>query len=415
MYQYRKAVCLSRSIGSQWKEEDIQNTLVYTVYDAYVKVYLVLYHPIIDQDVIVDMDILKSEYSSYNGTVLEMLVDIDNRTLETVDTLPDTTVKYAKYSDAIYAEYKIEPTIAGVITPENYPSTDYKDLKVTRPKYKTDMSLIHSHCLVSVNGYYHMTDTDGSTAYVYDGAVTMRKSKLAHMGIWSFLDIGPLTKIKLNKDNITPLSNDSALKDKITFTVDENLENKSYMLILGGYLILPDDEVFWRNGDNSFILDLNKLPYIERIYESGLSIDLTPLNLTDSTIAENLINTEEIWSDDVIKNYMTLSQSFLVIVDIPYMVSSKLHIRNSNLPGMFTAYQNPTYPLVVGYGRVAEYWKIEEDGHWAVTVQDSYFRNYVLRTKPIKEWINVNNHLINNRIYEHGRGYLLEIAGYNNL
>lgn len=416
MYQFRKAIVLPRTIGSQWQEVDIQNNLVFQVFTDYSKIYLVLYHPILDQEVFVDMDTLKSEYSSFNDTINVMLLDIGNRTLDTVSELPNTKVKYAKYSDAIYAEYKIEPVIAGVVVPTaTYPSVEYTDLKVTRPKYNTDMSLLHNNCLLSVNGYFHMTDTDGEAAYVYDGAVTMRKSKLAHMGIWSFLDIGNLKKVRIDRESIVPLNEDSTLRDKITFTTDEDLENKSYFLILGGYIVLPDEGIFWRNGDTSFTLDLNRLPYIERLYESGLSIDLSSLNLTDSTLAENLINTDEVWSDEVIKSYLTLSQTFLVIVDIPYIVSKKVHIRNSNLPGMFTCYQNPTYPLIVGHGRTAEYWKTEEDGHWSVTVQDAYYRDYVLRTKPIKQFVNVNDHLINNRIYEHGRGFLLEIAGYDSI
>jgi len=412
VYTFVNSVCLSRTIGSQWHEVDLSEILVFDIFTTYTKVYLVLSNPVLPDNVYVDMDTLRAEFSSYNGTLNELLIYLDNRSLSTVNSLPSTDIKYAKYSDAIRSGYKVDITKIGVVTPDNYPASELYDLSITRPQYSTDLELIHTHCLVSVNGYYHMTDSDGVKAYVYEGAKTMRKSHLNLLGILSFLDIGQLTKVRLDKDLIVGQTETSPLREKIYFSVPNNLDNKSYMLVLGGYLVFPDGDSFYRNGTHSFVLDLNKLPYLERLFESSLYLDLKDLHLTELDFNPETINVNEAWSDDVIKNYLTLNQSYLVIIDTPNLATNKIHLRHSHLPGMFTAYQDPVYPLIVNYGKAVEYWKTYEDGYWSVTVEDSFFRNYILSQQPTYMNSVVSNNLVPNQPFHHSQGYLLEIAGY---
>ena len=412
MYSYVRALGLSRSIGSQWEEVNLEQSLVFDIFQNYTKVYLTLQNNVLSQNVFVDLDTLASLYSNYSNTLANLLILIDNVTLQTVPGLPNSEVKFAKYSDAIRAGYKVRPCIAGSVFPDNYPTDSFKDLEITRDLYKTEMGLIQDYCLVSVNGYYHWTDATSSAAYAYDGAITMRKSKLNHLGILSFLDIGKLTKIKLKAADIKPVTADTTFRDKINFSVEENLDNKSYILILGGYMVLPQDGIFWRSGEHGFTLDINRLSYKERLFESKLYIDHASLGLTPSTSGDNIYDVDELMSDKVIKKYLTMSQSFLVLVDIPSLVSNKIYVRHSSLPGMFTSYQDPVYPLVVNYGKVAEYWKTYEDGHWSLTVQDSHLRNYVIGQQPIRSGQAITDNLLPSKPFYHSRGFLLELAGY---
>jgi len=272
--------------------------------------------------------------------------------------------------------------------------------------------MVHDYGLISVNGYYHRTDYANTVAYVYDGATTMRKSNLNHIGILSFLDIGKLQKIQIKEQDIIPAVADTQLSDKLIFSIDQSVEGKSYFLILGGYMIMPDEGVFWQSSDNSFTLDINRLPFVERIFESNHYLDLSPLGLSELPINPDAYNVPELFSDRVIKNYMTLSQSFFVIVDTPYLVTNKIHIKKSHLPGMFTCYQDPTYPLIVNNGKTAEYWKTQEDGYWSVNVQDSFLRNYIMSEQPVRSEVTVTDQMRPDKPFFHSRGFLLEIAGY---
>lgn len=417
MYIYSDSIYLIRSVGAQWRKDsetdvDLENKSIFDIFSNYSKVYLILTHSIIEGTFYVDMDIFREEYSASNLTLNELLTLNGNNTLEYVSSIPDTAIKYCKFSDAFRAKYKIDTTIIGVASPDNYPVKDKVDLVLTRPGYKTDMGSIHTHCLVSVNGYIHMTDTDGEKAYVYEGGRTKNKSKQSTLGILSFLDIGELTKIQLDPDRILSDTDEGLLKDKIVFSVDEELDNKSYILVLGGYMIFPSENTFWRSGVRTFSLDLNKLPYIERIFESSLYLDLSHLELTEQVIGDNVYSLPELWSDEVIKRYMTMSQSFLVLVDIPNLYTDKVFLKKCNTPGKFTMYQDPILPLILNYGKIAEYWKEYEDGYWSVSVVDNYLRNYIITQQDTQQMIGGNNHLDPMKPFEYSRGYLLNIYGY---
>lgn len=414
MYSLNTATCLSRSIGSQWKEQNISAIPVYQLYQNFIKVYMTVHNSITNVDVFVDLDTLKTVYGNYQNTLPQLLAELGNQTLVTVPALPTTQVSFAKYSDAVRANYQIELCKIGTVLPDNYPDLEKLDLKITRPAYTTVMQQIHDYCLVSVNGYFHMTDADTHGAYVYQGAVSMRKCRNNHMGILSFQAMGKLEKIALDPLSIQPAVQDGLLKDKLTFTVTNNLEDKSYILILGGYMVFPQENVFWLSDDQSFTLNLTQLPYIERIFESNKYLDLTSLELTVPPNNPHAYDVDELLSDAVIRRYLTLSQSYLVTVDIPHLLTNKIHLRHSDAPGMFTAYQEPVYPLIVTYGKIGEYWKTHEDQFWSVTLQDSHLRNYIISQQPIKPHAEVTDHLSPMLPFYHGRGFLLELSGYRN-
>lgn len=412
MYSLVSSITLARTTGSQWSSVDLSNMIVHSIFNNYQKCYLRLSHFALEEDVYVDLDVLKYEYGNYNDTLAQLLIDLGDRTLPTVSNVPTLGVKYVKYSDAIKAGYKIDTCLIGQPVPINYPPEDLVDLKITRPNYDTEMSLLHSHCLLSVNGFIHYTANDDNYAYVKDGGATMRKSNQNHLGITSFLSIGELTKVPVVESMVAKQAVDSTYRERIYLDIPDtvDIENKTVFLILGGYIVFIRDNTFWQVGDRRFALNMNNLPYLERLFESMNFMDLKSLNLSQNPTSPNAFDIDEIWSDETLLKYLTLSQTFIVVVDSPRLVFRKLHLRNSNLPGMFTAYQDPVYPLFVGHGRLAEYWKIPEDGYWSVNVTDSYLRNFVVSYQQETDMNIINNNLISSKLFYHSRGFMLEIS-----
>lgn len=412
MYSYQSALVLARTIGAQWREADLSHILVYDIFNRFSQVYLTLTNPVLTAPVFVDMNQLRQRYSSYDGLLTQLLIDIGNETLPTVDTLPDATIRYAKYSDAFYSGYKVDTTKIGIGSPENLPQIDRVDLKITRPGTDTDVSLLHKHCLVSVNGFYHRTDSEGVNTYVFDGRRSLEKCRENQVGILSFLDIGQIKQVQIQPEHIYAQDGTSDLKTRTYFWVDEDLTNKTVVLILGGYLILPEEGVFWQTSEQTFAINFHSMPLIERLFESSIYLDLSELELDINPEIPDLINVQEFLSDATLRKYMTMSQSFLAIIDTPNLFSNRLHLRECNMPGMFTSFLDPTYPLVVNYGKVAEYWKVKEDGYWAVNVRDSFLRNFVFTSRPEAQLQTASLANIPNKEFKHSRGFLLQIGAY---
>lgn len=411
-YTLIKAVVLGRTIGSQWKETDITLIPIVSLYNLYYKVFIELSHPSLTNHIFVDMDSLRQTYSGFAGVISELLTDLGDTTLTTIDALPSTTIKYAKYSDAFRSMYKVDLTLIGQILPDNYPITLKNDLVVTRPKYNTDMSLVHTHCLTTVNGFIHDTIADNNKLYVYDGGKTLRKSRDNSLGILSFLDVSELHKIHLTDPQITAPGT-STLYDRTYIDTGVNLTNKSYFLVIGGYLILPEDNLAWLVNNSTIAINFNMMPYIERFYESDMVMDLSHLAIDRDINNPALFNINQLKSDAFIRSYLKSRNTFVVVLDVNHLTYNKISLRHSNMPGMFTAYQDPRYPLMVNYGRIAEYWKTYEDGQWSVTVNDSFLRDYVIDYYANQQLQLINNHLIPSTPNKHSKGFLLEIGGYN--
>lgn len=409
MYNYVRAVALSRTIGAQWEQIDLNEQIVYDIFSKYSQVCLELSNSFLTGNVFVHMDSLKEHYLAYSGTLSQLLIELADTTLPYIDKLPNTAIKYAKYSDAVQSGYKLDICKIGYAHITNEPDSSLPDVAIARTNYDTDMSLLHSHCLLSVNGFYHSTDTDGVLAYVKDGGETLRKSNMNHVGILSFLDIGKLTKIAIDPTKVSAGDTNGYLKDKVYIDLNTSLIGKSYFLVLGGYLVFPKENILWARSDTTIALQLSMLPYLERIYESNNYLNIfNKLNLTVDVNNPDKINTVELYSNEVILKYLTLSQSYIVIVDSPNLTTRNLSIRSSNMPGVFTCYQDPTCPLLVGYGRTSEYWKIKDGTKWLVKNKDSYTRNYLLDSKHVNNTSQLNSQ----RPFDYSRGSLLEIAGY---
>lgn len=410
MYTFITAHCLARTITSTWKETNISKSLLNTVLTTYRKVYLIVKSAPINSNVIVDLDTLRSKYAGMNITISEMLAFHAGLPLVTTKELPNMKMKYVRYMTGYKAGYKFNIVKAGYKYSIPQESEYLPDLRITRPTYNTDLRELHTHCLTTVNGFVHATDTDGEAHYVLDGAKTMRISNDNRYGFLSFAEIGKLTKTSINIDHIQPAVEGMSLHDKIVFTVDEALVNKPFFLVLGGYLVFPENGVFWRVGENSFYLDLKRLPYLERLMESKEFIDIAHLGITNLSMSGEAMDLREAFSDKVIKNYLTMSQSFFVSVDSDTFIANKYALRTTNIPGQFHSNVEPFVPMFVRNGRMVEYWTTKLDNTYVVSVPDAYYRNYALSYRDKTSERVTNDALLSQNPIYHTGALFLEIT-----
>ena len=414
MYTYVDTLAVEKSIGSTWTHYDTKNVMLRQVYGRFSKMILIVHDSYTDKEMYVNMMYYVTSLATSEQTVGEWLHDMNGLPLSTVTELPTADYKYAEYANAVLHGYKIMPAWMGNYVPDNYPLLDLPDLRLTRPRLPTNMELLHTHCMLSVNGYYHQTDATEDEAYIIQGGTTAAMHRCSHVGILSFMSIGAIQKQPWKKEQIVPLEEGGALKDGMILRTDVDLTDKSVFMIVGGYLVTPQDGVFYQNGDQTFVFQLKGIPYIERYFNSYKELDMSSMNVikeTSSTSAD-AINQDSLWSDEVIMQYMMLSQSFLVIVDSPELFFEHANVRVSNLPGFITSYQEPKWPLVMGYGKHVEYSRVKEYKWWALRVNDPYYRHFAFTTVPTQTLQTVSDNLVPyNQAYFRTTGYLLKIGG----
>lgn len=409
MYTLESAIGVLPLTGSQWKPIDISTTPINVLFKTYRGIYITLSNPFISGNVHFDLFKWEELHLASIKTIPQLLIENANNTLETVETLPTFNTKYMRHSDAFRAAYKVSLCRIGTHPTTQIPYKDKTSLFLT--KKDANYTTFTNTSIVSVNGYYHNVDTDKTGIYVIDGAKSMHKSRNNQIGITTFQDIGNITRVPLTTNNIfieAPINND--LNDRVHIRINNDVTNKVPILILGGYMVLLDNIILRQTGDKTFTVSLAKFGYLEKIYESKEFLDLSELNLDTTANNINQINTSQLFSDEVVKKYFTMSQSFIILLDANNFFFNKIYIRKTPRPGQFISFKEPTYPLVVGCGRIAEYWKLYEEGVWGVNVQNSFLMDRVFNRRPPIEQTNVCDSAIPSHLYENSRGYLLEFG-----
>lgn len=412
MYTYVKSSCLIRTIGTRWVDDDISNMSLSEVYNKYLRVYIEVDDGVQEDNIIVDMETYREQLCGMTSTVQQWLDSMDGKPLHTVDKFPSDLLANVHYENAIQRGYKIEPVKAGYNFPPDTPRSELPDLQLTRPGYPTDLTLIHSHCLVSVNGYFHRTDTDGTSAFVLDGGVTSNMQRCSHTGITSFLDIGEIKQWQLSDADILPLTEGGLLKDGFIIRIPEEYVLWSKLFILGGYLIAPEKDSVYQMSDTQWVINPKTLPLVERFFESRMQIDMSSIEIESTlTNKDHSLLQESLYTDDNIRAWLKMSQSFIAFVDTPDLYFERIYLRVSNLPGFITSYQEPNYPTIMGYGKMMEYSKVEEANFWALRVQDPFYKQYAFQKAPIHKQPVLTDHLIPWRPYVRTQGYMLRISG----
>ena len=391
-YTFKNSIVLSTSAGAQWTELDLSDKILSNIFLLYRRVLVTVHNTVTNEDQTFDLETYRASYSNYDASLSQWLstaMDGVALIVLTPSEIPNYSLAQVLYANLFRLRYKVNKAIMGMNVPNNY-SGYLPDLKITKELYTFNVSKLDTHALVSINGFIHNTassTSDSSYVYIEEGAKSADKCRANGIGMLSFADIAPIRKLRIKPENISSNSASGNLYDQLTFSVDlpndmTTLDNKSFILVLGGYMIFIKENIFFKQGDLSFSLNLKTIRYVDRILESDQFLDLSKLGLTKYPQYNDAYNTAELIGNDVIKKYFTLSQSFLVVIDTPVLYTDTITIKDCDIPGNFRTYTEPRYPLFVGHGRIAEYWHTRQVGYWEVTVTDPYLRNFILTQGP---------------------------------
>lgn len=408
MYTATAATGVKKGVSQKWQTIDITTIQVKDLYDQYRKVYLTLSLNGSVTPIYLDMDGVRPQYSNYAGTVAQMLIDNDNTALPTTASLPNINTRSARYMDAFRAGYTITPYNAVYGT--NVVMSDRLDVLLSRSYPVLDYSAFFNTTLVSVNGFYHRTDTNGASGIVvYRAAQSQRKSNQNQMGLLTFHGMCNITSHTITPGMIEALSPDTPLSNGLYLHTDLNLTNKSVLFVIGGYLHTLSN-LITRVGDSSFRIDIPNYPLFDRFYEMKNHLDTSGFDLSVSTVNDSQVSVEELQTDANLIALLTMSQSFIVVLDCPEIYTEANYVRKTGFPGSYIAYTDPKYPLVTGLGRHTEYWYREEDGQYALTVYDNAVSNRIYNTvDPYFENSISDSELPTDPVYLSG-AYMLMIA-----
>lgn len=395
-----------------WKSvtaAEIKGLPLNVIANLFRKLYLTITAPIFAEPLHIDYDIFRFQNINNAQTLEVFLNELSNDTLLTIDEIPQYETKTIRYEDAFRAGYKVQLSAPSSHTSSIVAPSEKTELIINRRS--TDMGKFYDYCMVTVNGYFHRTDTDNDKVYVLDGGKSLLRSRNNNMGFLSFENIGKIKQYPITEDMVYKLDDQDYFKQRSYFDLsDIDTENKTVFIVIGGYLYTPFSDVLKQFGDSTWRIDFNSVPLLERYFDSIRYLDMSYLSLSEYINNPEQINVPEFYSDEHFTKYLTGPQSFIVTINNQYMYEAKHFVRHSNLPGMFTVYEEPIYPLFTSNGKVSEYWKSYEDGHWSLTVNDAWYFHRQAATMKSSDLVTMSPTNAPYKPFYNSKGYLLELG-----
>lgn len=411
MYICTKAIVRKKNSKGRWVEEDLSEASVATLFDTYSEVYLILTHPTLDHEVSLNLADVAAQVAGLLETVsvADWLESLGDRSLPTRDEIPTVTTRQVKYNDAFVAGYTLRLVDPNGSINNDLPVADRYNILLTRPD--TNYELFYKNCLVTVNGMVHRTDYDASGVYVIEGGKSARIANENHVGLISFRDIGELDFISITEDMIYNPHPNGQLRHQAHIALPKDIGTKMIALVLGGYLHLLDS-YFIPTGERSIKIDMANLPLIQRFYASKGLIDLSPMTdlyEKDPTNPDH-VALDDFFSDASIKAFLTLSQSFVVLIDTDNLYVEKHKLEYTGLPGRYYSHFRPDWPIRTELGRLPEYVAIPESDIWVIAVQDNFSTRYRFESTYWHQDVGIDSSRESHAPVFYAQGQLLEIG-----
>lgn len=378
MYYLNEVLVKRNNPRSRWEKTDISQMTLQEVYQTFNKGYLKVQRGT-QIPFWVSLDTLFTGlYRLVWTQTLEMWLQsfTNATTLPNLSLNPTLQVNTIKYADGWRAGYNaLRVSDAGNILSQ-VPLGEKRDLLLT--KDHTDYQTLENHCLITVNGFVHRSYHEvGFGIRVRKGGESVDLSKQNDWGIISFREVATLKQIDIEDNMITAIPGHSQLSEGLYINLNENLVNKTLILCLGGYLHILDNTYNIDNRDIGMVkLVPKKINLIPRLFESYRYLNLETLPRTILPEAPDALKLEEVWSNEFIKAYLQLPQSFAIVLDTPEIYFETKALESSLLPGKYQTYKEPIYPVYTTTGHIPEYWVTKEDDVYVLSLNAGYRPQY---------------------------------------
>jgi hypothetical protein len=408
MYQLDSAIVKPLDGNGRWRGMEIGSVTLNDLFNNFKRVIATLKHPALTGKFSLDIEKMRSSLAGNTQTFNDWLVSNGNRTLPTSTEVPYINTRYANFSDAVRAGYGVTPTHPTISASSSLTVADKPWLLMT--KDGMDYQLMYNRCLINVNGFYHQTDYSTDGLFVVDGMKTCEYAGRNELGILSFLQLGDLNYIPIKDEMIYVHKDGELLRNNCYVDTGVDLSNKTVMLVLGGYLHVLDKRALFRISKSAFGIDFGQIPLVDRFYESYKVLDLSVLGMETAPTNDEQISINNLYSDAVLRKYLTMSQTFFVVLDNPEIFVDAIELRASPFPGCYTSSEPPIYPLIVGRGRHEVFWPRKEHDRYSVNISASWKGVHNYDSVPTLKQLSVSDSHVASMGYENEHAHFLLIG-----
>lgn len=364
MYSFVKLIAKTRGRTGTWFESTEANIPVRQISSLYTKCYLVLSNPFYETHLTLDCADVQEQFAKVSNTltITQWLASLGDASLPVTQKSLNLKVDYVKYKDALQAGWKLDLCHRTAHPSVPMPKSNKDDVRMYKEGVTAQRFL--DHCLVSVNNLIHLAihgaDED---VQVIDAGVSNRIYNDNHVGIMSFDKIGKLTTIPITDEMIAGLNGKKDLADMCVIKVpaEYDVEKMFPMISIGGFLHTLGS-VFSYLGNNTYKIEFGNFGWESRYFEMLKRLDLKTLHkhMTRKNDSYTQVANEELFSDEVLTALLTLSNSFVVLVDNTDVVVNHRPLERTRTPGVYLGQASSYLPALYNKGMLYDSWEITE-------------------------------------------------------
>lgn len=388
MYELTRAYCRRFPGQSRWEAFDAAAEPITTLSATYGDVWLYITYPTatVAEKALRLHDVANriTRVGDPTTTVQEWLTGLGNETLPFADEVPTFTAHYVRYVNAWHAGYDVHPIARNGTLEQGGSDAAKEDLQIKLDG--VDPYQLGDYGMFTINGLFHPIDVGPNGVYIRYGNDSLRRANDNQIGVYSFADVGKVQYVPITADMITPQRPGEPLRNAayVTLPDDVDLTGKTAMVVIGGYLHVLG-KGYTRTGEKTFRIQLQRLSLLERYYDSVADLDMSSLGLSEYDHNASLLSVDEIRRDSAILAYLTLPQSFFVLVDADTMFHEWEAIEPVGLADRYVLYEYEYLPLVGAYGRGLEHHVIYESPYHLISATPNLRHHYDFQTRPWKK------------------------------
>ena len=391
MYQFVEATLLPRKHGSTWTSVNIGPMLMSTLYSDFVEGIITLTNPSMSGELYVALsDIRTSNLPYYNVTFNAWLGTLGNLALPGTYHNPEFTVKYANFSNAWQSGFTLQK-VHPIFDDVQVNTTELTDLYATKPNVP---NVPQKYVVSIVNGLMHLSVPFKTGIKIKDGAKTVDISGDNRVGFLSFYKIAEVQQFGITPDMIYAAPNSNGdLQYGVYLDLNMDLTDKTLMFSFGGYLYANYSTFKIISREQGIVIVYPyRLEIAKRILDSKDLIDLSSLQLSTNPNSPESISLTECTTPEVISRYITLPQSFAIVIDHPNVVGNRIPLGQTTQPGHYESATLPKHLLMDSVGKTPVYWRKFAKRCWILKTPYIGRKEYIYTTTPLNE-LDVINHV----------------------
>lgn len=387
MFTFVTALASLRGANQRLADTDVSNTLVRELMSTYSQCILILSHPALDYNVSLDVADVAEQFLQLSPdlTVTGWLTAIGDADLPFNVKLPTIAKTSAVASEAWSAGFDVQRVHPLSGDGNEYPDSTLTHLRLTKPGI--DYLDMYNYVLANVNGLFHLTDAGADGFRIIDGGKSVWHSNRNEVGLISFKSVGKVEMYPISPEMITGRRGLPLSQGAIISAPGADFSNKFVMVVIGGILHTAGHQ-YRVVGDNSVQIDWWKLPIHRRYFDTYKLIDWSPV-LSKMTINKDhvgALDLKQMNTDECIKAYLTLSNTFIVTVDAPNLFFSTPPLEKTGLPGRYYSHTPPVLPLLLDNGLMPPYTIHDpNNGMYSLAIDGNNRPSYLHDTRDVYE------------------------------